>query len=183
MDTGRLFLDGHEVWDGRGNGPADLDFGGALRPGSAHLLALDVQGSHPLMGVRAGAWLAWTPPPRETFHLAGDWSPSADALHFTAPVSLPGRLKATLARRSVVVPESRPGGNMVFHIATEGSHVRGLLVNGRWIPRTNPYMGATADFNITPFVRPGRENEFILVTLECVVREVAIHFYEKGEYP
>jgi hypothetical protein len=133
--------------------------------------------------VRAGAWLAFTPKPRETFDLAGDWSPSSDGLHFGAPVALPGRLNATMARRSVVVPEGRPGRNVVLHAATEGTHVRGLLVNGRWIPRTNPYMGASADFNVTPFVHLGRENEFILVTVECVVRDVAIHFYEKGEFP
>ena len=183
VDRGRLFLDGREAWDGHGDGPADLDFGGALRPGSTHTLALEVQGDHPLLGLRAGAWLAFTPKPRETFKLAGDWSPSSDGLHFAAPVPLPGRLDATMARRSVVVPEGRTDRTVVFHAATEGSHVRGLLVNGRWIPRTNPYMGAVADFNVTPFVRPGRENEFILVTVECVVRDVALHFYDKGEYP
>jgi hypothetical protein len=183
VDAGRLFLDGREAWNGRGDGPADLDFDGALLPGSTHLLAIEVKGTHPLMGVRAGAWLAFTPKPRETFDLAGDWSPSSDGLHFGAPVALPGRLNATMARRSVVVPEGRPGRNVVLHAATEGTHVRGLLVNGRWIPRTNPYMGASADFNVTPFVHLGRENEFILVTVECVVRDVAIHFYEKGEFP
>jgi len=183
VDTGHLYLDGKEAWNGRGDGPADLDFDGALRPGSTHLLAIDVSGNHPLMGIRAGAWLAWTPAPRDTFSLAGDWSPSSDALHFTAAVHLPGKLATAMARRTAVISESQPGRNIVFHVATEGSHVRGLLVNGRWIARTNPYMGATADFNITPFVRHGQENEFILVTVECEVKDVAIRFYEKGEYP
>ena len=44
-------LDGKEAWDGHGDGPADLDFNGALRPGSTHLLAIEVRGTHSLMGV------------------------------------------------------------------------------------------------------------------------------------
>ncbi|HEX3999775.1 MAG TPA: hypothetical protein VHX65_14590 [Pirellulales bacterium] len=53
------------------------------------------------------------------------------------------------ARRSIRIPESATDKNVVFHVLTEDLNVRGLLVNGRWIQRTNPYMGRTADFNVT----------------------------------
>jgi hypothetical protein len=106
------------------------------------------------------------------------WGPDAVDLSGTWKISYDASFESASA--AVHLDDSK-WPTIVFHVSTEDTRVRGVLVNGRWIPRTNPYMGATADFNITPFVRHGQENELILVTVECVVRDVAIHSYEKGE--
>ncbi len=138
------------------------------------------------MGVRAGAWLAYTPKPRETFDLAGDWSPSSDGLHFAALLSLlrpPSERDDGLffRRRPWLKIDRDPPSPLTRRTKVATSAACWSTAAGS-LP-TNPYMGGTSDFDVTPFVRRSQENEFILVTVECVVRDVAIHFYEEGEYP
>ncbi len=183
-DSGRLFIDGREEWNGRGDGPQELEFDGLLRPGSDHVMAIEVRGKRSLVGVVSGAWLSYVPDAPDLLSLAGEWGVSDDPLRFEKTTHLPGAYDGAFVRRSIRIPESAGDRNIVFHVLTEDLNVRGLMVNGRWIQRTNPYMGKTADFNITPYVRLGKENQFILVnTTPGRVRELTLNYYPKGEYP
>ena len=183
-DSGRLFIDGREEWNGRGDGPQELEFDGLLRPGSEHVLAIEVRGKRSLVGVVSGAWLSYVPDAPDLLSLAGEWGVSDDPLRFEKTTHLPGAYDGAVARRSLRIPESAGDRNIVFHVLTDDLNVRGLMVNGRWIQRTNPYMGRAADFNVTPYVRLGKENQFILVnTRPGRVRELTLRYYAKGEYP
>lgn len=183
-DSGRLFIDGREAWNGRGDGPSELEFDGLLRPDSEHVLAIEVRGQRSLVGVLAGAWLSYVPDAPELISLAGEWETSDDPLRFKTTAHLPGAYHGAFARRSIQIPATAKERNIVLHVLTEELNVRGVLVNGRWIQRTNPYMGKAADFNITPYVKCGAENQIILVnTTPGRVRELTINLYGKGEYP
>ena len=183
-DAGRLFIDGREAWDGRGDGPSDLGFDGLLRPDSEHTIAIEVTGTRSLVGVVCGAWLSYVPDATDFLSLAGDWQTSDDPLRFEKTEHLPGPCHGAFARRQIAIPASARGRNIVFHVLTEELNVRALLVNGRYIQRTNPYMGKTADFNITPYVKFGEANDLMLIqTTPGRVRELTVNYYEKGEYP
>ncbi|HZZ73453.1 MAG TPA: hypothetical protein VFE24_14460 [Pirellulales bacterium] len=183
-DAGRFFIDGREAWSGRGDGPAELEFDGILRPGSEHTLAIEVRGQHPLVGVVAGAWLAYVPDPLDSFSLAGDWATGDDPLRLKTVVHLPGAAPAMFMQRTARVP-ARPGDwNVVLHVLTDELNVRGVLVNGKWIQRSNPYMGKAADFNITPYLKPGEDNQFRIVNARPgQIRELSLRYYERGQYP
>jgi hypothetical protein len=53
------------------------------------------------------------------------------------------------------------------------------------VPRFAHLIGTEVDLNITPFLRPGQDNELILITRpgKLTIRELALDFYDADKYP
>lgn len=190
-DQGRVFLDGRLVRDWNDNGVLGETYDGALKPGSTHTLAVEIRGEHPLVGSRGPAWLWYQPTPQSSLDLAGEWTPSRDALHLGAPVTLPGGgFDALTLRRVVTVPASHRGQNAVLSVEG-GWPLVGVIVNGHLTQRHGHRFGDRWTLNITPWVRWGQPNEIELFCPDLssfdsgdhVIRSLRLDFHNRGDYP
>ncbi len=98
-------------------------------------------------------------------NLAGTWEKLAT---FIDPkpeeVTLPGKYeKACAFRRRAVVPAEWKGKRVRFDYTSIGDGLTGVIVNGRLIRRHHHRFGNRTDLDITPAVKFGAENEFILI--------------------
>ena len=189
-DKGRIFLDGKIVRDWNDNGILGEDYDGALAPGSTHTLAVEIKGENTLVGSRGPAWLAYRPAPQSSLDLAGQWTPTRDALHDDAPVALPGGgFDAWTLRRTVRVPASAQGQNMVLNVEG-GWPLYGVIVNGHLTRRHHHRFGDHWTLNISPWLRAGEDNEIELVSPEVsdfkndhAIRALHLDFYAPGVFP
>lgn len=190
-DKGRIWLDGKMVRDWNENGIAGENYGGALKPGSTHTLAVEIMGENALTGSRGTAWLSYQPAAQSSLDLAGEWTPSRDALHLEAPVKLPGGgFDALTLRRTVSIPASRQGQNALLSVEG-GWPLVGVIINGHLTRRHHHRFGDRWALNITPWVHWGQENEIELFCPEIssfrdgdhVLRAVRLDFHKQDEYP
>ncbi|MEI8197290.1 MAG: beta-galactosidase trimerization domain-containing protein, partial [Phycisphaerae bacterium] len=167
MDKGRIWLDGKMLSDWSPNGlvNAHADTGVALKAGSTHTLAVEISGQGALVGSRGNVWLWCWPKPLSSLDLAGSWSPSADALHYTEPIQLPGSCPTFTLRRTVMVPPAQSAHNVVINVEGDGP-LHGVIINGHWVRRFHHLIGKRFQLNVTPWVRFGEDNEIELVVLK-----------------
>jgi hypothetical protein len=171
----RYYLDGRLT--GRND---DID----VKPGEPHVLAVDVQSDNGrvLLGASEASWLAFYPHPAARQDLAGEWQPSGDYLNWRPAVSVPGTTEQhTLALRRVVKVSDAARGRTV---CLRGNRITGVVINGHYL-RPHTKESDVLTLNITPWVKPGADNEIIL-TLgggPDPITSMALEFHEPGTYP
>jgi hypothetical protein len=182
LDQGKIYLDGKPIPKAT-DGLIDDDFGGALKAGSTHVIAIEVTGGKSeLVGVRGPAWIAYHPDPADRLDLSGAWDITTDNLHYTAG-QFPGLTKGTAARRIIKIDAAQSSRTVVVHALGESRFLSGVIINGRYI--SLPWYSPEENLNITPFVKFGQDNELILLSRykNGNVKEVSLEFHEKGTYP
>ncbi len=184
----RLFVDGAAWQGGRKSvdGPYFDALGGILKPGTTHLLALDIQGKSTLTGSHGPIWLYYLPDAHEQQDLAGTWTAYADPLRKTSDVQIPGTFTGMFLSRDVVIDAARKGRNVVIYYEATGDRFS-LLINGQLLKRSEQIREQVTVFNVTPMVRFGEANRIELAggsgSNPKSVHRVEIRFYDKGVYP
>ena len=182
---GKPLLGGRTLWDGDNLD----DAGGALKPGTAHVLALDIQGSSPPIGVRGPVWLSYVLEPAARQDLSGTWLAYSDALRAAGPTQLPGPVaNAAFLSRTVVIDAIHRGRSVVVYVSSEGSGMDAILINGSRLTHTRRTSDHTyVWFNITPMVRFGQENTIELSLIKDArptpINAVEIRYYDRGSFP
>ena len=186
LDAGRVYLDGQPLGPAARGGIAGSEVAGVLRPGTTHVLAVEISGpEHLPLGARGPAWLAYHPEPAARADLSGLWEISTDGLRYAPPAALPGPLAGKAARRNVMIEASHADRNVVVHAVAENYALAGVLINGRFVLRFRHHLVAEINLNITPWVKFGQDNELILVGNggSGTLREVSLEFHSKESYP
>ncbi|HEY3332307.1 MAG TPA: beta-galactosidase trimerization domain-containing protein [Capsulimonadaceae bacterium] len=184
VDRGAIYLDGKKLTDW-GGGLREEDLTDTLRPGTSHVIAVEVSGATNIMGVCGPAWIAYHPDPAQRIDLAGAWDLSTDYLRYS-PAKLPGTVDGASARRSFTLSPSASGKTVVVHAtANWGGALRGVIVNGRYVARFHHWLSAEQNLNVTPYVKFGQPNELILMLAggKATVKDVSIELHTKGAYP
>jgi hypothetical protein len=186
MDRGRVFVDGKAMGDFVADGIIGSNLDGALTPGSSHLIAIEIAGEGPLIGVKGNAWLSYLPDPITSINLGGIWIPTNDVLHEQTPIHLPGEWNTFMARRTVQLDRGLSGKNAILSMNSEGP-VIAVIVNGSYVRRHHHDNGADTELNITPWLRYGGQNRIELVRQggpgAARVASIALNFYDQGVYP
>ena len=192
MGHAKVYLDGKLLKDCGTGGIEGDEAGGALKPGSTHLLAVEVSrldgalgptGRAGLVGSRGPAWLAYHPEPEARQDLAGPWKTATDGLRYNATSTLPGTGQFS-NRRTVKIDADLSSRTVVFHALAGSGTVRGIIINGRFVARHHHNIGQEVNLNITPWVKFGQDNTFVMMGGDNVqVKEVTLEFHKKGTYP
>jgi hypothetical protein len=157
-----------------------------LAAGTDHVIAVDVQGTEILLGASGGAWLSYHPVPVGRQDLAGPWQTSTDAVHWDKAVSLPGLVeRGTIAlRANVVVDPAARDRTVVLHASEASMELHGIVINGQFV---RPWLreGPELNVNVTPWVRPGRANEIVLMLGGSAetISAISLEFHAPGTYP
>ena len=186
----RVWLDGKEI-KAFDTGPAavpGLNLTASLEPGSSHLLAVEVRASSQAAGPAGHTWLTFLPHAQHTQDLAGEWRMTGDGLTWAdMPARLPGRWEGLMGRRTVAIPRDQAGRNILLRIETDlGSAITGAIVNGHYVMRHHHDIGTRTHLNISPWLRPGGENELILVRRGAGttrVHSVVLEYFDRDVYP
>ena len=185
FDKGRVFLDGKLLHDWSADALSGVE-PEALKPGTAHVLMVEIQSEGTLAGLRGGCWLWFVPNPQARLDLSGEWMASREMLRYDAPTQLPGDYKAFAMRRTITVPTRQSGKNAVLSVDGTGP-LLGVLINGNWVRRHHHMIGQRWNLNVTPWVKFGEANEIELVCNGSVgqgkVNAISLDFYEPGVYP
>jgi hypothetical protein len=182
---GLVYLDGKVVGHASLEGVTNNDFGGALKPGSEHQIAIEfwANGVKPV-GVAGGTWLAFRPTPALHQDLKGDWKISADGIAEPSAATLPGPFNGKVATLSVTIDPSQAGRNVVVHAVEKDNNLSGVIINGRYVQRFHHRLGNEFNLNITPWVKFGQANEVRLIAVgPCTVNLIAIDYYDKSAFP
>jgi len=186
FDHGSVYIDGQKQLDQ--DAFLGIDMTDILKPGSRHLVAIEVQSDGQLTGVRGDCWLYYTPQPVATTSLAGDWTSSSDMIHYDNKVTLPGSITGQTVRRTdVTLDRSQKGRNVVLYVDSD-NRIHGALVNGHWAARHHHCIGTFLELNITPWVNFDAPNEIELTgfsnnNANAQTRTMEIRYYNPGEYP
>jgi hypothetical protein len=183
LGTGRVYLDGAMIQDASTDGVVDNEVGGKLKAGSTHQLAVEIAGTSPLLGSRGPAWIAYHPDPAARQDLSGNWDMSADGMHYNPPAPLPG--PALMAnRRLVTIDASQSARTVVLHVMADNGFIKGVIINGRFVPRFHHNIGPEINLNITPWVKFGQDNEFLIMGGDKgKITELSLEFHDRGTYP
>jgi hypothetical protein len=188
---GLVYLDGKLLRDCGENG---LDDGAedVLKPGSTHTLevvvsrlggALGPTGPAGVIGSTAPAWIAYHPDPLARIDLGGKWETSPDHLRYDGQATLPGTGQVA-NRRTVTIPADDASRTVVFHGLSGNGTLRGVIINGRFVARHHHNIGQEINLNVTPWVKFGQPNEFVLLgTSNVEVKQVDLEIHQKGTYP
>jgi hypothetical protein len=99
------------------------------------------------------------------------------------PIPLPGEVaRGTRALRAEVeVSPKAEGRTIVLHATERSGELHALVINGRYIGSS----GSEMNVNITPWVKPGRKNEIVLVMggSQEHIYDVSLEFHRPGSYP
>ncbi|MGA2500632.1 MAG: hypothetical protein ABSH20_23070, partial [Tepidisphaeraceae bacterium] len=186
VDGGQIFVDGQPLQpayyrDGIYLNPAK----GLLKPGTTHVLAVDVKSQSPVTGARGNAWIYFIPEPQGRDDLSGTWRRYTDPIHAKGTVQLPGPFHGHYATRTVVVDRAHAGQNVLVHV--DGKSVVGVIVNGKLLLRSTRVYNSLFSINVTPYIRFEEENLVELVTRPdpqaTPIDKVEIRYYDKGVYP
>ncbi len=161
-DKGRVSLDGKVIRDFNAEGIPGDAVDGQLKPGSRHLLEVEIVGANSLVGFKGSCWLSYRPTPVKSIDLAGPWAASKDVLHYDKTLQLPGKWDAYSAKRNIMIPAEFKDKQVVVHVEFNENGPMGVHVNGHWLRRSGHIYGHGFDLNITPWVRFGAENELEL---------------------
>jgi hypothetical protein len=185
VEKGRVWLDGQEVKP-LNSGAYIAEGLPALQAGSSHTLAVEVQSSGVLAGLRGQCWLSFEPAPAPRLDLAGSWTPSVDGLRYDEPITLPGSFDAQFLRRTVVIDAAQRGKNVMLTVEGDRALI-GVLINGTLVRHHHHMIGERWSLNLTPFVRFGANNEIELMRWDKsgsgAVREIGLGFYDPDMYP
>ena len=185
LDRGRVFLDGELIRDWSADALQGVE-PPSLRPGSSHVLAVEIQGESQLRGSRGACWLWYRPDPDTRVDLSGEWSASTELLRYDTPLRLPGDFNAFAFRRTVPIPAEHAGKNVVLNVDATGP-LLGVLINGHWVRRFHHMIGSRWDLDLTPWVRFDGQNEIELVCNgrpeRGHVNAVSLDLYEAEVYP
>jgi hypothetical protein len=182
IQNGEAYLDGNALSDRAAMG---TDLTASLKPGTSHTLAVEIWGNTPVVGTPASVWLEYIPKANQEQNLAGSWSPAADGLTYTDPVSIPGTYKGVALRQNVKISAAHEKQNVVVRVSADNSSIYGVIINGTWITRFHHHLGNAFDIAITPYVKFGADNEIILFggADKRTLKSVSLDYYAKGTYP
>ena len=130
--------------------------------------------------------LSYCPDPPSRQDLTGTWQGSPDFMHWLGSTAMPGPVATGThaLRGTVVVARAAKGRTVVFHLRALKGDLRALVINGNYVgaPVDEP---GSVDWNITPWVLPGRKNDLVLITSGGAetIKTMALNFYEPGTYP
>jgi len=185
VDRGRVYVDGRVIRDFDPDGVRGNVLDGALKPGSTHVIAMEIEGIGVLNGIRANAWLSHLPDAQANLDLSGEWIPSRDVLHEDAPIQLPGPWDTQMARRTIHVDDAQKKRNVHIEIIAEGPIV-GVIINGSYVRRHHHGIGERTILNVTRWIKFGQENEITVVRWwepgKATIKAVKLRFYDKGVY-
>lgn len=186
VEGGRISVDGKPINSRFLHDGIYLDSAnGVLKPGSSHLLAVEIKSSLSLAGPQGNAWLAYIPDPKERQDLGGEWRRYTDPLHTAGTVQLPGPFQGRYASRSAMIERRHARQTVMVYV--NGPRVQGVMVNGRLLLRSGRVANSICTINITPYVEFGCENLIELVvagdTQPNPINAVELRYYNPGEYP
>jgi len=185
VEKGRVWLDGKEVKPMDNHAYIAIGLP-SLKAGTSHTVAVEVESRGVLAGLRGECWLSYEPAAPAKIDLAGKWSPSADGLTYTSPISLPGNFKTQFMKRSFTVDEKYHGQNAVLIVDGDPALVA-VLINGKLVRHHHHMIGSRWSLNLTPFIHFGGDNEIQLVRWNSAgsgtVRQVFMGFYAANGYP
>jgi hypothetical protein len=162
-----------------------------LAAGSEHVVALDIAGKAARVGTDGCAWLTYHPEPVSRQDLSGPWEGWADKTKDWMPLTLPGKYDTGInAIRKVVVIDAHAaeGKTVILHLMqAPGQNESGgnVSINGHGMGPWRLRESNEINQNITPWVKPGQENEIKIPTVygRVNVTEVSLEFHDKGTYP
>jgi hypothetical protein len=160
-------------------------FGGVLKPGSSHLLAVEIQNKSSLLGCMGSSWLYYRPDPIEKMDLAGEWECSDDGLRFDRKATLPGPWDAKVARRVIHIPATHAKQTVLLHCEYQGPFT-GIVFNGRWISQSHVANCPAFDLNLTPWIKFGADNDLEVLTYqkhEGSIQKLSLDFYDPSARP
>ncbi len=191
LGEAKISLDGKTIRDFSPLGMMGVKIPG-LEHGSSHRLTIEIKGKSKLLGLKGGAWLNFVPKPSESISLAGLWKASDDALTFGKELTFPGEWDAYLVRRKIEIPDKFRGKNVVVHLEFDGEGPQGVVINGKWMRKSFQNYGSRLDFNITPWVKFGEENEIELAYVsdgrgqgpgKFNIKHVSLDIFEPQVFP
>jgi hypothetical protein len=157
-----------------------------LKAGSDHVMAVDVQAPGAYLGTKGNAWITYHPTPVARQEIGGDWQASPDFLEWKGTAALPGPLAEGIRalRRTVKVDPAAVGKTIVLHAMQDGRLIDGAIVNGSYV-RSPVSEAAEFNLNVTPWLKPGEENEIVLLDRSSKgnVSDLALEFHVPGTYP
>ena len=187
FDT-RFFVDGI-AWNGGReavDGPYMETLNHLFKPGTSHVIALDIQSHSTLTGTMGPIWLYYLPEPKGRQDLAGTWSGYSDATHKIGEYLIPGPTHGQYLSRSVFIDSGHSASNVVVYYETPNDAFS-IMVNGRLLQHGDQVREHIFIFNITPLITFGQENLIELVgntsPVERTIAVIELRFYEKDVYP
>jgi hypothetical protein len=180
----RIWLDGAELVPPTSQVTA-LNVTDKLKPGSQHLLAIEIWGGGQVAGANGDMFLSYIPKPAASVDLAGEWASSPDNLSWLAKVTVPGPLsKAAMIKRTFKL--DRPAGQTAMFYMDAPGMVE-LIVNGHLMRRHHHRIGEITSLNVTPWLRFGADNEIQIpvgsADARVGVRKAELRLYPAGSYP
>jgi hypothetical protein len=185
-DEGRIFMDGKPLngW-GAESGVSGSDVGGALTPGSAHMLTVEARGKGQLNGLIGDAWIIYIPKPAATIDLAGTWTICKDDLfHDAGTIAFPGPYEAHSLWRTINVPQDDAGKTVM--LVQDSDRPFNAYVNGTLVQfGGTPSGGSHLELNITPWIHFGQDNRIQLVSYynRGAPSRIALDLYDPAIYP
>jgi hypothetical protein len=184
IDSARIYIDGSMVKPSTG-GVYNEGFDGLFKPGSSHLLAVEIPSKSCIVGNVGAAWLYYRPDATEEMDLAGDWESSIDGLLFNGKTSIPGPWDTNMARGIVNIPASHAKQTVLMHFEFTG-RISGAIINGTYISQSHVPNCPSFDLNVTPWIKFGQDNKVEIVSggrSQANVTKIAFDFYDPGTYP
>ncbi len=183
-NAAQIYIDGKPLFEKpTSHGAEGVNPDGVLKPGTTHLVAVDIDGKTTVDGAMGTAWLWFWPDPVSAIDLSGKWESSLDGLTFDAQVDIPGAFVAKIIRTHVPVPLTNQNQRVVIDLKTEGP-IHTVIVNGFLVARHHHNIGDHWQLDITPWIQFGRTNEIQLAADgDKTVSKAALNFYNPGTYP
>ena len=169
---GRLWIDGNEVGQFFRGVPL-VDW----KPGKTYHVAVYCEGWTDVCGPSGNFWIAWLPDPQRTIDLSGNWTATKDFLHWDSePTTLPGAWpkEARGAKRTFTMPEITPETQVYIRYETIHRDLTGVIINGRYLRRHHHDLTERTWLNITPWLKPGEENEIEIVGRDNTGQEIRL---------
>lgn len=155
-----------------------------LKPGSSHLLALEItapQGNFP--GIKGSAFLFTIKNPDKVIDLAGKWIATEDVLAPGKAVTLPGTAGKVLSFKREFKLPADIAGKKVYLKEVGSNCLIGCIINGKYVRRHHHMVGEITYLNISPWIKPGGKNELELVRWgragRTTVKKVQLYIYNK----
>ena len=170
--NGRLWIDGQEV-ERFFRGVPLVDW----KPGKTYQLAVFCEGWTDVCGPTGNFWIAWLPDPQQTIDLSGQWTMTSDFLHWNSEtVELPGIWPddARGAKRKFAMPKIDPETQVYVRYETVRNGLTGVIINGRYLRRHHHDLTERTWLNITPWLKPGEDNEIEIVGRENAGQEIRL---------
>ena len=145
------------------------------------MVAIEIQASGVLGGLRGACWISYEPTPPEKIDLSGQWTPSTDGLVYGQPIALPGHFKGRFLKRTFFVDAKYKGRDGVLTVDGDRALI-GILINGKLMTRHGHMIAERGSLNLAPYLRFGENNEIELIRWngpgEGEVRDVFLGIFD-----